>query len=338
MQEDDAMEAAAGNDRAGMVGIVLVNWNGGENVRRSYASLTAGDYRGWKLFIVDNASEDDSVEMIRREIPDAILIESGANLGFAGGCNIGIKRVLEMGLEYVFLLNSDARVLPNTVSELVSASRRLDDKAILGSLVRYFPSGKVQYMGSRRSLESGRPHWYTETEDSERLQQELIEGDFIFGAALFAPSELFRKVGLFDERFFLNFEETDWCYRAAASRIASYVVTKSVVQHIGSASLGARTAPLQTYFLTRNRLLFYDKHGGLKHRLSAYLEVLRDLIGRIKRSAEAYPPFGRLDPSTRALLCAIRDYGLRRFGDCPARVRELGNMERASRDVQPAHD
>ncbi len=331
------MNAATGSV-SGTIGIVFVNWNGWEDAVRSYKSLAASEYNNWRLIVVDNASSDRSVEMIRREIPEAMLIESGANLGFAGGCNVGIARALQMGMDYVFLLNCDATVLPDTLGKLVSASRQLNHKAILGSVVRYFPSGQIQYMGSRRSPQSGRPHWYTEAEDGERLQQELIEADFIFGAALFAPSDIFRQVGLFDERFFLNYEETDWCYRAADAGTASYVVTGSEVQHIGSASLGPRTAPLQTYFLARNRLLFYDKHGSLRFRVRAYLEVLRDLGGRLRRSATQSPPFGRLEPATRALLLSIRDYAFRRFGDCPARVRELADIDRASRNGQPAHD
>ncbi len=332
------MRMRAAEEGSGTVGVVMVNWNGSENARTSYESLTASDYDKWRVFIVDNASSDDSVEMIRREIPDAVLIEISENLGFAGGCNVGIRKVLEVGLEYVFLLNCDARVLPDTLGQLVSASLQLNHRGVLGSLVRYFPSGQIQFMGSRRSPESGRPHWYTEVEDGEQLQHDLIGSDFIFGAALFAPAEIFREVGLFDERFFLNYEETDWCYRAAALGIRCHVVTKSVVKHIGSASLGARTAPLQTYFLVRNKLLFYDKHGGLRYLFLAYVETLRDLLGRIVRSVKARPPFGYVDPSTRALVLAIHDYGLRRFGDCPGRVRELADLDRATRIVQPAHD
>src|ERR1700761_6358948 len=127
----------------GTIGIVLVNWNGWENACRSSASLAASDYDNWKLIVVDNASSDDSVVMIRREMPAAILIESGKNLGFAGGWNVGIRRALEMRLDYIFLLNCDAKVLPDTLSHLISVSFKLKDRAVLGSVVRYYPSGKI---------------------------------------------------------------------------------------------------------------------------------------------------------------------------------------------------
>lgn len=152
----------------------------------------------------------------------------------------------------------------------------------------------------------------------------MITTDFVFGAAFFVPTNLFERIGLFDERFFLNFEETDWCYRAAAEGIPRYVVTNSIVQHQGSASLGHIRAPLQIYFLSRNRLLLYDKHGSLNHRIRGYLEVARELGSRLRRDVIASRSLSiPNDPCTRALTLAIRDYILRRFGDCPSEVRTV---------------
>jgi GT2 family glycosyltransferase len=312
------------------IGVVIVNWNGWSNTLKSYQSLAACNHGNWTIFIVDNASSDGSAVMIRKHLPGATLIESAENLGFAGGCNLAISRIIELGLDYVFLLNNDGTVSEDSLSQLVSASVALGDSAVLGSVVRYWPSGKLQYFGSRRSERSGRPHWYTEASDAALLNSELIKTDFVFGAALFAPTKLFGKVGLFDERFFLNFEEVDWCYRAAAKGIPRYVVTSSVIQHQGSASLGDKHAPLQTYFLSRNRLLFYDKHGSFDHRIRGYLEVARELVSRLWRGVMASPFGAQVDASTRALALAVRDYVLRRFGDCPPEVRTLARQGSAA--------
>lgn len=316
------------------IGVVVVNWNGWSNTLQSYQSLAACNHKNWTIFIVDNASSDGSAAMIRKHLPDATLIESRKNLGFAGGCNLAISKIFELGLDYVFLLNNDGTVSEDTLTRLVSASAALGDGAILGSVVRYWPSGKLQYFGSRRSERSGRPHWYTEATDAALLNSELIKTDFVFGAALFAPTKLFRKIGLFDERFFLNFEEVDWCYRAAAEGIPRYVVTSSVIQHQGSASLGDKRAPLQTYFLSRNRLLFYDKHGSFDHRLRGYMEIARELVSELWRGLTASSHFGaRVDASTRALALAVRDYVLRRFGDCPPEVRALARQGSVTPDL-----
>jgi GT2 family glycosyltransferase len=309
------------------IGVVVINWNGWSNTLKSYESLAACNHKNWTVFIVDNASSDGSAMMIRKHLPDASLIESSTNLGFAGGCNLAISKIIELDLDYVFLLNNDCTVSADSLCRLAFASAALGDSAVLGSVVRFWPSGKLQYFGSRTSVRSGRPHWYTEAADAALLNSELIETDFVFGAALFAPTKLFRKVGLFDERFFLNFEEVDWCYRAAAERVPRYVVTSSVVQHQGSASLGDKRGPLQTYFLSRNRLLFHDKHGSFDHRIRGYLEITRDLVFRLWRNvtASSYAR-ARVDASTRALALSVRDYVLRRFGDCPPEVRMLARQ------------
>jgi GT2 family glycosyltransferase len=155
----------------------------------------------------------------------------------------------------------------------------------------------------------------------------LIESDFILGAALFAPSDIFRKVGDFDERFYLTYEDTDLCYRAKACGIRSFVVTSSEVEHSASATMGPVKAPLQTYFLTRNELLFIEKHCTGSLRLAMYARRLRRLVWRIFQAMLAR----RLtEPSTIAMICGFRDYGLRRFGDCPRRIRDYATAYAAT--------
>jgi GT2 family glycosyltransferase len=301
------------------VAVIIVNWNGWRHTLAACRSVAASTYRNCRLIIVDNASTDESVTELERAVPDAILIRNPINAGFAGGCNRGIERGLELGSDYVFLLNSDAEVDAHAIARLVAASAALGDRAILGSVVRLLPSGTLQFFGSRRSPGRGRPEWYEWPRDADRLRHDLIGTDLVFGAALFAPSRMCHEVGLLDERFFLNYEESDWCYRAAARGISLQIVGASLVHHHQSASLGALDAPMQTYFMQRNRLLFYDKHGALHHRLRAYAEMARYLALCLTRDLRR----GSIDPSTHAFMLAIRDYLFRRFGDCPPIVREL---------------
>jgi GT2 family glycosyltransferase len=155
------------------------------------------------------------------------------------------------------------------------------------------------------------------------LKQPLIETDFVFGAALFATARLFKKVGLFDERFFPTFEETDWCYRADAMGIPRYVVNDAIVEHVGSASMGSATSPLQAYFPQRNRLLFYEKHAGLRFVLRGMKRSLRTGRQGLKRELLGLLKGGWIDPMRQARIIALRDYLIRRFGNCPAEVRSL---------------
>jgi GT2 family glycosyltransferase len=324
----DGMSIANSNLTQPSIGVVIVNWNGWQNTLLAYESLVAAAYSNWTLVIVDNASTDDSVKKLS-DLKNTTLVPSPLNRGFSGGCNLGIAKVCELGLDYVFLLNSDATVSKSALDNLVSASIDLGDRAALGSIVRYWPSGQIQFFGSRRSAVNGRPHWYKVPEDATMLESKLIRTDFILGAALFASVQLFQKIGLFDERFFLNFEETDWCYRATALNIPLYVLGSSVVHHQGGASLGDVDAPLQTYFLYRNRLLFCDKHASIRHRIRGYVWVAGYLASKLGRDFKLFLRCGAsIDPSTRALTLALRDYALRRFGDCPMAVRELAKLHR----------
>jgi len=249
------------NSRSGSVGVVIVNWNQWRHTIAACRSLDQSLYRDFKIIIVDNASADDSLSQLRAAVPQAEIIASLLNGGFSGGCNIGIRRALDLKCDYIFLLNNDARAERQTIGRLVDASRSKNDGALLGSAVIHASSGDYQFFGSRAGAPVGESDEFKIGIDGQLLEQEFIETDFILGAALFLPASVLARTGLFDERFFLNYEETDLCYRARKLGIPSFIVPSSAVRHHASATLGPYNAPMQTYFLTRNGLLFADKHA-----------------------------------------------------------------------------
>ena len=311
-----------------IIAVVLVNWNGWRDTLAAYRSLlnTSVD-TSWKLIIVDNASSDQSVVELSG-LPDVELIASKRNVGFAGGVNLGLERARAQNAKYVFLLNNDAEVESTTLKALLDASSKLNDQAVLGSVVRFKHDQSLQFFGSENGRidesgkPSGRPAWYN-TSHKRLLSLPLIESDFIFGAALFSPIDLFKTIGLFDERFFLTYEETDWCYRARKAGHRCYVVTDSVVHHAGSASLGAADGPLQSYFLLRNRFLFFERHATLKQRYRIYKEFFRTIRWERSRSR------------SKALLLGFLDYHRRKFGDCPNYIRAL---QTRSKDASTADE
>jgi GT2 family glycosyltransferase len=298
--------------------VIILNWNGWRDTIEACASVISWGGPNVKLILVDNASTDDSAIRIKKHLPDVELITNSINAGFAGGCDLGIRRALELDCKYIFLLNNDAVIGPKTISELIIASKKLEDSAILGSVVQYTNARGYQFFGSQRVEATGLPRWFSYPRDQPKLALPLIESDFILGAALFAPSNIFRDIGCFDERFYLTYEDTDLCYRARARGIKCFAVTSSEVEHCASATMGPVAAPLQTYFLSRNELLFIEKHCNGPLRLLMLARRLRRLFWRIIQAIVA----GRLThPSTIAMICGFRDYGLRRFGDCPSKIR-----------------
>lgn len=311
------------SSKTGSIGVVLVNWNGWKDTIEAYNSTCRSTYQNWTLIVVDNASTDESVARLS-ELGNGIhLVRNDANLGFAGACNVAVLEAERLALDYLFFLNNDAAVTPETLDHLVRASKSQDDKAVLGSVVRYQETGELQFFGSQTSDYRGVPQWPPASEESFAGRPDLIESDFIFGAALFVPMALIRSVGMFDERFFLNYEETDWCYRARRRGASCFVVKSALTYHKGSASLGPVSGPMQAYFLQRNELLFAEKNASKLQLLRAYKKALAQTRARLREGLRRRPGRPGLDPSTHAHLLALRDYVLRRFGDCPPIVRRL---------------
>lgn len=334
--ENDTITAAGPGtaaDGEALVGAVLVNWNGWRHTLAACQSLTRSDYRALKIIVVDNASSDGSLEQLRAHLSGVEIIAHPVNAGFAGGCNVGMARARQLGCAYIFLLNNDALADGQTVARLVEASKAKDDGALLGSAVLYAASGKYQFFGGRAAAVRDRHDWYTAEADGALLHQDVIATDFILGAALFMPTRLLDRTGPFDERFFLNFEETDLCYRARARGIPSFVVPASRVLHHASTTLGAYNAPLQAYFLTRNGLLFTKMHAtGAQHR-RVLRARLADFYWSLRKSWEAGEV---MNLQTRAIGRALWDYAVGRFGDCPAAIRRYDASFRSGQAAKRA--
>lgn len=304
--------------RPATVGVIFVNWNGWQHTVAACRSLDQSTHQALEIIIVDNASADDSLVQLRAALPKAHIIANPVNAGFAGACNIGIRHAAQQGCDYIFLLNNDALAEGDTVASLVQASKSKQDSALLGSVLVYVSSGAYQFFGSRAGTVIREPEFLIFEKDAALLSQAFIETDFIIGAALFIPIRIWDQIGPFDERFFLNYEETDFCYRARKQGISSYVVPASVVRHHANASIGNYPAPMYAYFMTRNGLLFAEKHGRpAQHRP---LFRLKTLYWDIRRS---WKTTRRKDLTTWAILWAFWDYSRRRFGDCPTAIRRL---------------
>ncbi len=309
------------------VGVVVVNWNRAQDTLAAYRSLTSSSFEDWRLYAVDNASADNSAEILARDLADkATLILNTVNAGFSGGCNLGVHRALADGCTHIFLLNNDATVLPSTLAELVAASSKLDDTAVLGSAVKISGTDRFQFFGSRTREDVGHPDWFDDNDLGE-LSKGLIDTDFVLGAALFAPANIWRAIGDFDDRFYLNYEETDWCYRARKSGFRCYIVPSSIIQHQVGATVGPINGPLQTYFIYRNELLFAARHATMRQKAHLFFRSLTILI---KSCLKDLIKFRTLKPPARAHAIALYDVARGKFGDCPPIIRKQATRHRTA--------
>ncbi|HET9641948.1 MAG TPA: glycosyltransferase family 2 protein [Burkholderiaceae bacterium] len=333
------------------VQIIVLNWNGGTDTVSCLTSIARLTYPNVWTCVVDNGSTDNSVASIRASHPDVEIIEVGSNLGFAGGNNVGIRRALDLGADYVLLLNNDTEVDNCLVDAFVAAAGRFPNAAAFTAKIFFWAQPRrLWYAGSRWSQTEGRfEHIGEGLEDNPGSGfSDPIEIPYACGCSLFIPAARLREIGLLDEEYFLYFEETDWCFRARAAGHPSIFVPDARVWHKVSVSLGGEGSPLQMYFVTRNRLLWARRHGSV-----AQQRAVRRATWKMLRKHFLIRPLTQLsagpraaywalresfsDPYSRAMLLGVRDYMLGRFGDCPPSVREWTQRARKQAAVRQAN-
>lgn len=329
--------------------IIILNWNGRDDTLACLASVAQINYPSFRVIVVDNGSTDNSVDAIRTAFPAVDLIETGKNLGFAGGNNVGIRCALELGADYVFLLNNDTEVDPGLLDAFAVAAERYPNAGVFGGKIYYHAEPqRIWYAGARWNQDTARFDQVGEGElDDGRTYSAACETDYACGCAFLLPAARLREIGLLDEDFFLYFEETDWCFRAKKAGHPSIFVPEAKLWHKVSVSFGGEGSPLALYFITRNRLLWARRHAGMPMRLRVYRMAVRSLVARCgaalagRRTGDTFTlrhwwwsvREAFADPRNRAYFFGFRDFWLRRFGDCPPVVRELAKQARPRADL-----
>jgi GT2 family glycosyltransferase len=236
---------------------VVLNWNGGDDTLDALASL-----EGIEAICVDNGSTDGSDERVEERSPQVELIRTGANLGFAGGNNVGLRRALERGADWVLLLNNDATAEPGLAEALARAAAARPDAGLLACKVLAGDGLTVQYAGARvlawlgysgRQRGHGGPDVYDEPGDVDRAD----------GAAMAVSAAAAERAGLLDERLFAYVEDVDWSLRIRRAGFAVVFVPDARVRHRGSASSGGRASTTNLYYSTRNTIVVYEEHRRL---------------------------------------------------------------------------
>lgn len=279
-----------------LVYVVILTWNHKDVTADCLQSVSAVDYPRLGAIVVDNASQDGTAEFVRRTFPHVRVVENERNLGYAAGCNVGIRYALERGADYVLLLNNDTLVQPNLVELLASWAEAHPDDAILTPLIRYADEPeRVWCAGSRRrrlTLDSqdfgpGRP---------ERVPIDHVrEVDYVMGCAMFVRAETFRQIGLFDESLFFYYEDLDFSLRAQAAGYKLRYVPGSTVWHRVQAST-SDAPPLRYYYKARGSVRFFRKHVRgphwliiLPYRLGSGVKTVTRLLYRGQaQAARAY--------------------------------------------------
>ena len=229
-------------------GIIILNWNGFQDSRECLASLLKLPEPLPKLYLVDNASEDGSVEKLKQEFPDQVeYITNSSNLLYAGGNNVGIRKALADGCTHILLLNNDTVVDAMMLQMLLKAAGYFGDAIYCPKIFYANEPAKIWYAGGKLNLRRCRSS-HRGIRELDHGQYDLLEEtDWATGCALFGTRKVFETVGLLDESFALYSEDLDYCLRARSAGFKTYYVPEAKVWHKISSSVGGN--------LSRNKLL-----------------------------------------------------------------------------------
>lgn len=308
------------------VAIIILNWNGKEDTYECLKSVQKLNYSNYQIIIVDNGSEDNSVLFFRQEFPDILMIENGTNLGYAGGNNPAIEMAIDKNFDYVLLLNNDAIVDPQLLNSFVDASKNNPLAGVFGAKIYHlneplkiwFAGGKILPNTLDASHEGGGEI------DNNGSWEEIRPIDYACGCALFFKSDVVKTIGLLESKFFLMWEETDFCYRARRAGFECLFVPKALVWHKISASFkGGGEGYLQKYFMVRNRLLWIERNTSFAVKSDFCKQVFFPELNHYIRGYLSPRSDSKRRAVSRIHLVAVRDYILRRFGDCPRWIRSV---------------
>ncbi len=238
--------------------VILLNWNNFEDTRACVSSLLEINFPKLFIYVVDNGSANNDVEKLKGLSPQIMIFRNPKNLGFAGGCNTGLRAAVKAGLDYGWLLNNDAVVNRESLQELADFMESHPKAAFAGSAVYHEADPeKFQSAGGKILRETG---WGTfvgcdETDSGQYVQPQ--ETDYVSGCSLLVRVKALAKIGYLDESFFpIYYEDTDWSLRAQKAGWQTWIVPSSKVWHKDKASTGER----KTRYVYQNYFLFLSKH------------------------------------------------------------------------------
>ncbi len=235
--------------------IIILNWNAAADTIRCLQAITAWQTIRPAVWVVDNASNDNSVARIAQACPAATILSCNENLGFAGGNNYALTEILKTGDAPILLLNNDAVITETDVQTLLDTLRSRPQTGFVGPLL--FDTDQPDRLlsaGGQNPVTHYRPH-----APRQPATEAPFAVDYVPGTVLLTAAAVFRRVGLLDERYFFSMEVADLCHRAGQAGLKSLINPRARAGHTVSRSAGSRRA-LHPYYISRNRFLFMKKH------------------------------------------------------------------------------
>jgi GT2 family glycosyltransferase len=278
--------------RGASIAIIVLNWNGRDLTLDCLRSLEAITTPGVRIILVDNASSDGTVDAVRlRYGPRVTVVQNAGNLGFAAGNNVGIRRALEQGDDFVLLLNNDTVVAPDLIDRLLPPMLAAPEIGITAPKIYYAePKDRIWFAGGEISLWRGiaRHTGIRETDHGQYERERDI--DYATGCAFLARRGVFETVGYLDPAYRAYFEDADFCVRARHAGFRIRYIPAAHVWHRISASTGGQLSRRKATRKLASAGRFFGRYARPYHWLTIpfffVLDMLRIaglvLVGRIR--------------------------------------------------------
>ncbi len=265
--------------------IVILNWNGAQ-LLKDYVPLVLKNSNDAKVYVIDNASTDDSVQILQDRFPEVVIVQNKQNLGFAGGYNEGLKTV---DADIFCLLNSDVEVTPDWTKPILRVFKDNADVAIAQpKILDLKKRDHFEYAGAGGGFidKFGYPFCrgriFQAIEKDKGQYDDITEVFWATGACMFVRKSVFSKLNGFDADYFAHQEEIDLCWRAQNKGLKVFYIGHSKVYHLGGFTL-KNSNPNKTFLNFRNSLYSITKNLPLHRSLPlVFIRLLLDGVAAVR--------------------------------------------------------
>jgi len=264
------------------IGIVVINWNGLELLKK-YLKVLIQNSVDHNIYLIDNNSEDESVSYVSSNHSEVNIIKLDKNYGFAEGYNRGIQKVKE---EIICIINNDVEVTKDWLKPIVKKLNNYPDLIIQPKILDINKKSHFEYAGAAGGYidKYGYPYCrgrIFETIEEDKNQYKDEEIFWSSGACMFLSKKIFNELGGFDKSFFAHMEEIDFCWRAFNHGYKTHLVSCSKIYHLGAATI--KKDSKKTFLNYRNSLLMLTKNLPLKSLLNTLLiRLIMDILSSLR--------------------------------------------------------
>ena len=266
------------------IAVIVLHYQNLADTLECLDSLQTQDYPDFEIILVDNGSSDADLSEKTQHYPRVHFMRNATNLGFAEGNNTGIRVALQRGADSILLLNNDTVSSPDLLSAFAKAADLHPEAGVFGAKIFFYDDPTVIWHAGGDVHPRTLRCFHHGCGDSglSKKWEEVRPIGYACGCALFIKKEVIASVGLMEPRFFLLWEEIDWCWRIRKAGYECLYIPEARVWHKVSRSFeGGNRGPLWTYYYFRNRLLFLKRNVPRGQRYRFYFSHFVRELGQI---------------------------------------------------------